>query len=146
MNRSEEVEHLGRPSTASIELPQAVRFEQTPKPLDGGGAGFRVTLNCREFTSRCPVTSQPDYAELRIEYEPRGTIIETKSLKLYLQKFRDRAAFNEELCQAICDELFALLAPGMLSVEMSFAHRGGISVNPKAVRWTDDDEEERVAP
>jgi 7-cyano-7-deazaguanine reductase len=87
-----------------------------------------VTLHCREFSSHCPVTNQPDYAMLKVEYVPRDHIIETKSMKLYLQKFRDVRQFNEALVHQICQELGNTINPVELSVTGVFNPRGGINV------------------
>ena len=98
------------------------------------GQNTTVTLEAEDFTSLCPVTGQPDYAALTIRYEPREWLVETKSLKLYLQTFRTRGAFNETLVQEIADYLLSQLKPRWLTVEGHFHARGGIKVSALAPR------------
>lgn len=117
--------HLGRRSEDPIELPEAVAFEQV---LD------EIVLDCSEFTSRCPVTRQPDFGRLTITYQPRGRIAETKSVKLWLGKYRDIAEFNESIVVRIADEFFDAIGPTWVRVEGHFNPRGGISVHPTATR------------
>ena len=95
-----------------------------------------MSFDCREFTSRCPVTGQPDFATLRIAYAPKRLLIETKSLKLFLWSFRERAAFNEGLVVEIADRIFQQVSPEWVCVEGTFAARGGISVSAVAKRQT----------
>lgn len=99
-----------------------------------GRPGMLVELHCHEFTSRCPVTKQPDFAELFIRYSPKDHIVETKSLKLWLQQFREVAAFNEVLTDALCNTFADAIRPAWVEVEMRFKPRGGIA--PMALaRW-----------
>lgn len=93
-----------------------------------------VTLNCSEFTSHCPVTGQPDFAGLVIEYQPMNHLVETKSVKLYLWQYRDRAGFNEELTRRICDDFYEQIRPAWVKVTSRFNARGGISVQTVAER------------
>lgn len=79
-----------------------------------------------EFTSRCPMTGQPDFGTVTIEYVPDRHCVELKSLKLYLQAFRDEGIFYEALTNRILDELVAVLAPRWLRVETRWRPRGGI--------------------
>jgi len=95
--------------------------------IDAGIMGL-VVLRCTEFTSLCPVTEQPDFGEITIAYAPRlGRIVETKSLKLYLRKFRDETSFIEKVTQRIASEINEALAPEWLVVMGSFKVRGGIA-------------------
>ena len=91
-----------------------------------------ITLHCSEFTSHCPVTGQPDFGRVVIRYTPRDRIIETKSLKMYLWKFREAHEFNEALVRRICDEVAAVVHPVSLEVTGVFNPRGGINVECKA--------------
>ncbi|MCZ7584158.1 MAG: preQ(1) synthase [Deltaproteobacteria bacterium] len=84
-----------------------------------------ITLDCAEFTTICPVTGQPDFGTLEIRYVPRASIVETKSLKLYLQGFRNRKGFNEEIVAALADDLFAQFKPKSLDVTGRYNRRGG---------------------
>jgi len=79
-----------------------------------------------EFTSRCPMTGQPDFGTVTIEYVPDRLCVELKSLKLYLQAFRDQGVFYETVTNRILDELVAVLAPRRLRVETRWRPRGGI--------------------
>ena len=94
---------------------------------------FTITLDCAEFTSLCPITGQPDYARLRIEYVPGERCVETKSLKFYLASFRDERAFNEALVNRILDDFVRACAPRRASVRGEFGARGGISLSVVAV-------------
>lgn len=93
---------------------------------------YMVTLSCPEFTSLCPKTGQPDFAEIRISYVPDGFLVESKSLKLYLFSFRNHGDFHEDCVNIIMKDLVALLEPKYLEAEGIFAPRGGISIYPFA--------------
>lgn len=95
-------------------------------------AGFTgsVKIVSPEFTSLCPLTGQPDFATIVIEYHPRLLCVESKSLKLYLMSFREHGEFHESCIQRIADDLVALLDPLMLRVEGQFTPRGGIPFWP----------------
>lgn len=80
----------------------------------------------REFTSMCPKTGQPDFAKIRIQYVPGPTCVELKSLKLYLQTYRDRGVFYEDVTNIILDDLVACCHPTWMVVESSWGVRGGI--------------------
>jgi 7-cyano-7-deazaguanine reductase len=81
-----------------------------------------------ELTSMCPVTEQPDLSHLVIEYRPDGSCVESKSLKLYLWGFRDRAVFAEALAAEIADEIMATAEPHEVTVTLTQRPRGGIEV------------------
>jgi 7-cyano-7-deazaguanine reductase len=87
-----------------------------------------ITIDCREFTCRCPVTGQPDWATICIQYQPRDRAVETKSLKLYLETFREEGIFHEHLATKLRDDLVAALNPVSLRVTVSFNVRGGIAL------------------
>ena len=93
-----------------------------------------VTFRTDELSSICPVTRQPDIAELVIEYVPGPWCIESKSLKLYLWSFRDRAVFAEALAVEIAEEIDRTAAPRRVSVTLRQRPRGGISVEARADR------------
>jgi len=93
---------------------------------------YLVMLNCPEFTSLCPKTGQPDFAEIRIAYIPDRYLVESKSLKLYLFSFRNHGDFHEDCCNIIRKDLTALLEPRYLEVTGLFMPRGGISLHPFA--------------
>jgi 7-cyano-7-deazaguanine reductase len=96
------------------------------------GRSPSITLVCSEFTSRCPVTGQPDFATLEVTYQPYRSIVETKSWKLYLWSFREERAFNETLAQSIANDFAAQVNPHRVVVEMKFHARGGIAVHVEA--------------
>ena len=95
-------------------------------PVDD--ASLEIALDCSEFTCRCPVTGQPDWATIEIRYRPAGRVVETKSLKLYLETYREAGIFHEHAARQIRDDLVAALDPAELSVTMRFNRRGGIAV------------------
>ena len=91
---------------------------------------YWVRFNCPEFTSVCPITGQPDYAEIRISYIPDKRMVESKSLKLYLFSFRNHGAFHEDCVNMIMKDLIALMDPKYIEVTGFFLPRGGISIHP----------------
>jgi 7-cyano-7-deazaguanine reductase len=91
-----------------------------------------VSFVCTEFTSLCPLTGQPDFAKIFINYIADDKMVESKSLKLYLFSFRDHGDFHEDCVQKICDDLGALLKPRYLEVIGEFTPRGGIAIFPFA--------------
>jgi 7-cyano-7-deazaguanine reductase len=97
-----------------------------------------VALLCNEFTTLCPVTGQPDYGRLRVEYVPGGLCVESKSLKLYLMRYRNEGTFHEACVNRVADDLFARLSPRYLRVYGDFNARGGIAIKPLAVRSAPD--------
>ncbi|MDR1918664.1 MAG: preQ(1) synthase [Tannerellaceae bacterium] len=94
------------------------------------GNDYWVRFNCPEFTSLCPITGQPDYATIYIDYIPAGKMVESKSLKLYLFSFRNHGAFHEDCVNIIMKDLIALMEPKYIEVTGLFAPRGGISIYP----------------
>ena len=93
---------------------------------------YWVRLNCPEFTSLCPITGQPDFADIRIAYIPAERMVESKSLKLYLFSFRSHGAFHEDCVNIIMKDLIALMNPKYIEVQGRFLPRGGISIWPYA--------------
>lgn len=87
---------------------------------------IRVLFETKEFTSMCPKTGQPDFAHVSIEYYPNRKCIESKSLKYYLQSFRNTGAFMEQLTGVIAGRLFTEAKPHYLRVDMLFEPRGGV--------------------
>ena len=71
---------------------------------------LEVVLHCREFTCRCPITGQPDWAEITISYRPKARIVESKSVKLYMETFREEGIFHEHLATTIRDDFVAATA------------------------------------
>ena len=93
---------------------------------------YLVTLMCPEFTSLCPMTGQPDFAKIIINYIPRVKMVESKSLKLYLFSFRNHGDFHEDCVNIIMKDLVRLMNPRYLEVIGLFTPRGGISIYPFA--------------
>jgi 7-cyano-7-deazaguanine reductase len=101
-------------------------------------AAWAVSLLCSEFTTLCPVTGQPDYGRMRIDYVPGGLCVESKSLKLYLMRYRNHGTFHEDCVNRVADDLFTRLSPRYLRVYGDFNPRGGIAIRPLAVRAAPD--------
>ena len=93
---------------------------------------YWVRFNCPEFTTLCPITGQPDFAEIRISYIPDRRIVESKSLKLYLFSFRNHGDFHEDCVNVIMKDLIKLMDPKYIEVTGFFTPRGGISIYPYA--------------
>ena len=93
---------------------------------------YWVQFNCPEFTSLCPITGQPDFAEIKILYIPDKRMVESKSLKLYLFSFRNHGDFHEDCVNTILDDLVKLMEPRYIEVLGLFVPRGGISIHPYA--------------
>src|SRR5262245_21085358 len=87
---------------------------------------YAIETVCPEFTSVCPKTGQPDFGTLTITYVPDRLCIELKSLKMYLQKFRNHGAFYEHVTNRILDDLVAVCKPRRMSIVAAFTPRGGI--------------------
>ena len=93
---------------------------------------YWVRFNCPEFTTLCPITGQPDFAEIRISYIPDKRMVESKSLKLYLLSFRNHGDFHEDCVNTIMKDLIKLMDPRYIEVTGFFTPRGGISIHPYA--------------
>ena len=96
------------------------------------GNDYWVQFNCPDFTSLCPITGQPDFAEIKIMYIPAERMVESKSLKLYLFSFRNNGDFHEDCVNIIMKDLVKLMAPKYIEVIGLFTPRGGISIYPYA--------------
>src|SRR5437868_11256197 len=92
---------------------------------------YVIEIVCPEFTSVCPKTGQPDFGTLTIRYVPAERCVELKSLKLYLQQFRNEGIFYEHATNRILDDLVAVVGPRSMTLEALFTPRGGIS--PKVI-------------
>ena len=93
---------------------------------------YWVQFNCPEFTTVCPITGQPDFAEIIIMYIPDKRMVESKSLKLYLFSFRNHGDFHEDCVNIIMKDLKKLMKPKYIEVMGKFTPRGGISIWPYA--------------
>jgi 7-cyano-7-deazaguanine reductase len=92
----------------------------------------KVVLDCDEVTSLCPVTGQPDWETVRIEFEPDKFCIESKSLKLYLWSFREEGAFCESLSARIAQDIFDVCKPRWVKVTVAQKARGGIAITAES--------------
>jgi 7-cyano-7-deazaguanine reductase len=90
---------------------------------------YTIEIICPEFTSVCPKTGQPDFGVLTFTYTPAEKCVELKSLKLYLQQFRNEGIFYEHATNRILDDLVAVLQPRRLTLKAAFTPRGGITTN-----------------
>jgi 7-cyano-7-deazaguanine reductase len=93
---------------------------------------YLVTLETDEFTCLCPMTGQPDFASIRLEYVPDRFVVESKSFKLYLWSYRDEGAFHEHVVNTILDDLLKVLDPHWCKVTGIFNVRGGIGITVEA--------------
>lgn len=127
--RREELQALGRESVYSQKYAPEVleAFENQHREND-----YWVRFNCPEFTTLCPITGQPDFAEIRICYVPDVKMVESKSLKLYLFSFRNNGDFHEDCVNTIMKDLVRLMDPKYIEVTGFFTPRGGISIYPYA--------------
>ncbi len=87
---------------------------------------YRITFDCPEFTSLCPVTGQADFARVTITYTPQARCVESKSLKFYLASYRSTRAFGEDVANRILEDLVQALDPRELTVHIEFSPRGGL--------------------
>ncbi len=109
------------------ESPDQAVLETVPNPKPG--ALYLVRFSCPEFTSLCPITGQPDFAHLIIDYVPDKLLVESKSLKLYLGSFRNHGAFHEDCTVAIADRLAGEAKPLWLRIGGYWFPRGGIPID-----------------
>ncbi len=100
-------------------------LESFPNPHPG--RDYTIEHTCSEFTSVCPKTGQPDFGTIRVTYVPARRCVELKSLKLYLQAYRDQGIFYEDVVNVILDDLVKATRPRTMTVEGRFSVRGGIS-------------------
>ena len=107
--------------------PDEATLERVPNPQSG--ALYLARFTVPEFTSLCPVTGQPDFAHLVIDYAPAGWLIESKSLKLYLAAFRNHGAFHEDCTVAIGKRIADLLDPHFLRIGGYWYPRGGMPID-----------------
>lgn len=89
---------------------------------------YLIQFDCADFTSLCPITGQPDFATIKIQYTPDQNCIETKSLKYYLHSYRNFQGFNEKIVNTILLDLVAACQPKWMKIEGRFAARGGITL------------------
>lgn len=117
---------LGNSRAGFPASPENARLETFPNP--NPARDYLIRLDCPDFTSLCPVTGQPDFAAMTLEYVPDRLCVETKSLKLYLAAYRNVPAFNERVVNRILDDLVRACAPRRMKLEGRFAPRGGLAL------------------
>jgi 7-cyano-7-deazaguanine reductase len=117
---------LGQP-TRLPEGPEQALLERVTAPAQG--ERYLVRFTAPEFTSLCPITGQPDFAHIVIDYVPGEWLVESKSLKLYLGSFRNHGAFHEGCTMQIAGTLVGLLKPVWLRIGAYFYPRGGIPID-----------------
>jgi 7-cyano-7-deazaguanine reductase len=106
-------------------MDNAKLLEVFPNPAPG--RDYVIEHTHHEFTSVCPITGHPDFADLTVRYVANRTCVELKSLKLYFHAFRNQGIFFEAVTNRICDDLGRLLAPRQLTVVSNWKGRGGIT-------------------
>ncbi len=133
---------LGHP-IAQPASPDDARLERVPSPCQD--ADYVVRFTAPEFTSLCPMTGQPDFAHLVIDYVPGEWLVESKSLKLFLASFRNHGGFHEACTMTVASRLVELLAPRWLRIGAYWYPRGGIPIDvfwqtgaPPAGAWVPD--------
>ncbi len=112
----------GRSKTLPVRADGALETFANPYP----NRDYTIRMRCPEFTCLCPMTGQPDFATIHLEYVPDRLCVELKSLKLYLWSFRDQGAFHEAVTGRMLDDLAAATAPRFMRVTAEFLVRGGI--------------------
>jgi 7-cyano-7-deazaguanine reductase len=110
-----DAKHLGKSSTLPA-TPGEAELDYVPNPRPG--SRYLVRFAAPEFTSLCPITGQPDFAHLVIDYVPAETIVESKSLKLFLGAFRNHGAFHEDCTVGIGQRLFDEMKPEWLRIDV----------------------------
>lgn len=115
-------QHTSQPGS-----PDDAKLERVSNPAVG--KHYIVRLTCPEFTSLCPLTAQPDFAHIMIDYIPRDWIVESKSFKLLMASYRNHGAFHEACTMEIASKLDALLNPIWLRIGAYWYPRGGIPID-----------------
>ncbi len=126
MSKKPETTLLGKPAALPLSPEEAV-LDRVPNPHPD--SPYLARFTCPEFTSICPVTGQPDFGILVIDYVPAKWLVESKSLKLYLGAFRNHGAFHEDCTVGIGRQLVELLEPTFLRIGGYWYPRGGIPID-----------------
>jgi 7-cyano-7-deazaguanine reductase len=117
---------LGR-TIAVPATPDAAMLEAVPNPHPD--ARYLVRFVCPEFTSLCPLTGQPDFAHIVLDYVPAASLVESKSLKLFLASFRNHGAFHEDCTLHVAKRVIAAIAPAWLRIGAYWYPRGGMPID-----------------
>ena len=125
---------LGREASPSRKIEVFPNHLPSPRLRQAGAPqeSMEVSLHCTDFTCRCPLTNQPDYATIDIVYVPDKFVVESKSMKLYLETFREVGVFHEHLAVDIGQDFVKFVKPQSVSVKVNFNTRGGIAI---AAEW-----------
>ena len=130
-------------ATAAPQSPEAAVLERVGNPQPG--TDYLVRFTCPEFTSLCPMTGQPDFAHLVLDYVPDRWIVESKSLKLFLASFRNHGAFHEACSMEVAQRVVQAVTPRWLRLGAYWYPRGGIPIDvfwqtgaPPAGVWVPD--------
>jgi 7-cyano-7-deazaguanine reductase len=115
----------------AAEAPSADQLETFPNPAPG--RDYTIEIVCPEFTSLCPMTGQPDFGTITFTYSPDEKCVELKSLKVYLQRFRNEGIFYEGVVNRLLDDFVAACRPRRCRVVGSFTPRGGITTSVTCV-------------
>src|ERR1700724_1368849 len=122
------------------DAPSPSQLETFPNP--NPGRDYVIEIVCPEFTSLCPKTGQPDFGTITFTYSPAGACVELKSLKLYLQRYRNQGAFYETVVNRLLDDFVSACQPRRCRVVGAFTPRGGITTRVtceyEAAKWRGD--------
>ena len=129
-NKRQGLTLLGRTTTRYPDSPDKAKLEAFRNAYPG--RNYTVRFTCPEFTSRCPITDQPDFGEIAIDSVPDQLCLESKALKLYLFSFRNHNTFHEEAVNRILDDIVTAIKPRRARVLGTFNPRGGISITVDA--------------
>lgn len=127
MKKTYAVKALGHKGNYELNNPDVKILEKVENPHSD--VNYLVRFSCPEFTSICPITGQPDFAHLVIDYVPNKSIIESKSLKLYLFSFRNHGAFHEDCTIKIAKDIISCIKPKWLRIGGYWYPRGGIPID-----------------
>ena len=141
--RAGEFRLLGHSDATLPASPGEARLETFPNPAPQ--RDYRIHFETDDFTSVCPVTGQPDFARIDIDYVPDRLCVESKSLKFYLASYRNERAFNEAVTNRILDDFVKACAPREAIVTAQFSARGGIALTIRA-EYPDKNPKERRSP
>jgi 7-cyano-7-deazaguanine reductase len=128
--RADQLTLLGKSDAKLPSSPAQARLETFPNPAPE--RNYRIHFETDDFTSVCPVTGQPDFARIDIDYVPNRLCVESKSLKFYLASYRNERAFNEAVTNRVLDDFVKACAPRAAIVTAQFSARGGIALTVRA--------------
>jgi 7-cyano-7-deazaguanine reductase len=127
--KNEKLTLLGRSETKVPSSPSEARLETFPNPAR---RNYQIHFETDDFTCLCPVTGQPDFARIEIDYVPDRLCVESKSLKFYLAAYRNQRAFNEAVTNRILDDFLKACSPREATITAQFSARGGIALRVQA--------------